>query len=279
MKFQPSDSLIQLQKIDAKMMENLVGIFDQHNIQYFIIAGSLLGAIRHKGFIPWDDDLDIGIPRPDYERFLVHKEEWLGEYYEAKNFRSDLKYKYYVTRVYDTRFQVKELRGNNKEITYASLDLFPIDGTPNNRIHRELFMNKIMFYRMLASLANFENIDQHRNRRKIEKIFINFMGHLHTERWLNKNIIYSHIDHLLKKQSYENSFYVGSLMGAYRKKEIFKKSFIGKRSKYRFENLDVFGPVNFDGYLSHMYGDYMKLPTLEQIKEKQHFEILTGENK
>ncbi|MBZ5986779.1 LicD family protein [Leuconostoc gelidum] len=277
MEFHPSESLSQLQKVDTEMLKNIVDIFDQHGIRYFLIAGSLLGAVRHKGFIPWDDDLDIGVPRPDYEKFMSHKDEWLTEHYLAKNYQSDSDYKYYITRVYDKRVKVKELRGIDTDVTYASLDLFPIDGTPNNKLQRELFINKILFYRMLASLANYSNIDQHRSRGSLEKSFIFIMRFLHTEKWLDKNKMYKHIDNLLKKQNYENSLYVGSLMGAYREKEIFKKSFIGNRLQYQFDDFNVYGPKDYNGYLEHMYGNYMKLPTMEQIKEKKHFEIITEE--
>ena len=71
-----------LQMRMLKIMEVMDRTFREHNISYGIFNGSLLGAVRHKGFIPWDDDMDVVIPRPDYERFIKHCREWLPEPYE-----------------------------------------------------------------------------------------------------------------------------------------------------------------------------------------------------
>ena len=256
------------------MLKEVIDVFENHDIRYFLIAGTLLGAVRHKGFIPWDDDLDIGLPRPDYEKFLKHKKEWLPKRYKVDDFRTNPNYKYYITRVYDTEFRVKELRGQKQQFSYASLDIFPLDGTPNNKIVRYLFLKKIMFYRMLSSLSNYSNIDQNRKRNVFEKLFIFILGFLRPEKWLNRNKIYTKIDRILKKQSFDKSDYVGSLMGAYREKEIFSKKFVGDATRYTFENISAYGPQDYDGYLQHMYGDYMKIPSNEKIVEKKHFEII-----
>lgn len=259
------------------MLKEVIDVLEEHKISYYLIAGTLLGAVRHNGFIPWDDDLDIGLPRPDYEKFLKNKEKWLPKRYKVDNFRSNPNYKYYITRVYDTEFRVKELRGKQPQLSYASLDIFPLDGTPNNKIFRYIFLKKIMFYRMLSALSNYDNIDQNRKRNFFEKLCIVTFGFLKPEKWLNRNQIYKKIDQILKTQTFEKSDYVGAVMGAYREKEIFSKKFIGEPKKYTFEHFRAYGPQDYDGYLKHMYDDYMKIPSSTQIIEKKHFEILERE--
>ena len=277
MNFQASDNLIKLQQTDTLMLKNIIHVLEAHDITYYLIAGTLLGAVRHHGFIPWDDDLDIGVPRDDYEKFLAHKKEWLPDRYFAENFQSNPEYKYYITRVYDRTVRVRELRDQSQKTSesFASLDIFPFDGTPNNKLSRKLFIFHVLYLRMMASLANYENIDLARPRKFCEKSIIRIAGLLGTKRFLNSNRYYNKIDHLLKKQDFKTSEFVGSIMGAYRKKELFPRKYLGMGKTQTFSDFQVNGPEDFDAYLKHMYGNYMQLPSPEEIKEKKHFEIIS----
>lgn len=274
-KFEASDGLKKLQAADENMLAMLVKMLDEHDIEYYAIAGTLLGAVRHQGFIPWDDDLDIGIPRKSYDRLLAHLDEWLSDDYYWDNFHTNPNYKYFITRVYSKRAKVRELRNDNpSEYSNASIDLFPLDGTPNNKFARTVFLKKIMAYRAMASFANLTNIDNSRRRSLIEKMVISFAIVLHTDKFLDAKYFYNKIEKTLITQSFENSEFVGSLMGAYREKELFKREWLGSKRQYRFGTLDITGPEHFSKYLQHMYGNYMAIPSVESIKEKRHFEII-----
>ncbi|SYW01337.1 LicD family phosphotransferase (fragment) [Oenococcus oeni] len=127
---------------------------------------------------------------------------------------------------------------------------------------------------MMASLANYENIDLARPRKFYERAIIKIAGLFGTERMLNNSRYYNKIDRLLKKQCFKNSKFVGSIMGAYREKELFPKAYLGKGRKQIFDSFEANGPENFDSYLKHMYGNYMQLPSDEEIREKRHFEVV-----
>jgi len=270
-----------LHEIDFKMMQAVLEIFERHDLKYFLIAGTLLGAVRHKGFIPWDDDLDIGVPREAYEEFLNKYAMELPARYRVQNYQNDPDAKYYITRVLDTETKVQEIRDTSSAsaATYASIDLFPIDGTPNNAILRKIFIFRIMFLRMLASMSESNNIDMHRKRGSLEKLLVIIAKLLPFEKVIKRQSVFKRVDRLLSIYSMEDSDYIGSLMGAYRSKELFEAKFVKRLAKVSFEGKLFSAPADWDGYLKHMYGDYMQIPPVESIQAKRHYKITKGLNK
>lgn len=262
--------------VDYEMLKAVTKIFDKHNLEYFLLAGTLLGAVRHGGFIPWDDDADIGVPRKSYDMFLEKYTNELPDRYIVQHFKTDSSAKYYVTRILDTNVEVREVRDNAEDtaITYAAIDLFPMDGTPNSKIARKLFVGRVMFFRMLASMSQSNNIDMSRKRNPIESIAVRFAKAIPFNKIINRNKVFNKIDKLLKKYSIENSKYVGALMGAYREKELFPGEYIKSFKKIKFEDTYFLAPENTDLYLKWLYGDYMKIPEQSEIKRKKHFEII-----
>lgn len=271
-----NNELRKLQLIDIEILRNVVAILDKNNLQYYMIAGTLLGAVRHHGFIPWDDDIDIAMPRKDYEQFLAKNSNELPNNLHVKNFRNDSNFKYYITRIVDDRYKVIELRNRNSKesITNISIDIFPIDGVPNNKIKRNIYYLHVLFYRALISLIQKDNIDRMRKRNFLEKLLILLGTHIPLNKVLDAHKIQYKIDKLLKKQN-DDSIYAGSIMGAYRTKEIFPRKYLGRGKKYKFENYTFWGPQNADAYLKHMYNNYMILPDKQQRKNKRHFKIIS----
>ena len=262
-----------LHQVDINIVKEVVKICDEHNLKYYMLGGTMLGAIRHKGFIPWDDDIDLGMPRDDYEKFLEIAPNVLPENMKVVNYRNTPEYQYYITRVLDTNTKVVEERiGNDNKYTNASIDIFPIDGTPNNKLARKIYFFRVLSHRALMSLCYKDSIDRKRKRSGIEKAFLWIMEHLPIEKMTTPYKQKCKIDKLLRKQDVNKSKYIGNIMGAYRTREIVPKEFYGEGTMYPFEDIMLRGMDMYDEYLTYTYGNYMELPPEEG--RKTHFKII-----
>ena len=268
-----SEATRKLQKVDLEITMQIVDICKKHNIQYFITSGTMLGAIRHKGFIPWDDDIDIGMMRDQYEKFLEVAEKELPETLKLVTFRNTPEYHYYISRVVDTDTWIEEERmAEDEKMTHVSVDVYAIDGSPNNSLLRKIYYFRVMYHRALMSLCYKDSIDRHRKRGVFERILLFVMERIPVEKMTTPYKQKCHIDRLLKSNDVYKSNIIGDLMGAYRTKEMMPAELFGKGAMYQFEDVMLMGPEDYDGYLTYMYGDYMKLPPEES--RRTHYKVI-----
>lgn len=260
-----------LQKIDLEIFKEVINVCDKENIEYFIIGGTLLGAVRHKGFIPWDDDIDIAMTRDNYEFFLEKAPSYLPNHIRIQNFKTDSEYRYYITRIQDTRINIVEKRLSHiNKYTHPSIDILPIDGMPNNIVLRKIHIFRILFQRFLVAIHYKDSIDMDRQRNLIEKIIIRLVKHIPTKK-IDPYQRRVKLDYLLKKYRVDESKISGTIMGAYRSKELVFSKIWDKKAYYQFEDIKVIGPQDYNQYLTLIYGEYMKLPPEEE--RKIHFKI------
>jgi lipopolysaccharide cholinephosphotransferase len=263
-----------LHQVDMDIAREVVRICQEHNLKYYMLGGTMLGAILHGGFIPWDDDIDLGMPRDDYEKFLELAPQLLPQNMRVVNYRNDPSYQYYITRVQDTDTKVEEERiGNDSRYTCASIDIFPVDGTPNNGLLRKIYFFRVLYHRALMSLCYKDSIDRKRKRSRKEKLLLWVMERIPVEKLTTPYKQKCAIDKLLRSQSVEKSRYIGNIMGADRTREIVPAQFYGKGAYYTFEGVQFRGLEKYDEYLTHTYGDYMQLPP--EDKRKTHFKIVS----
>lgn len=176
--------------------------------------------------------------------------------------------------VSDTNVKVIEDRiGNDSKYTFASIDIFPIDGTPNNKLLRKIYFFRVLTHRALMSLHYKDSIDRKRKRGFVERIFLSIMEKIPFEKIIDPYKEKEKIDKLLSSQNVATSNYIGNIMGAYRTREIVPKEWYGQGKKYPFEDIELVGLDNYDEYLKFTYGDYMQLPP--EDSRKTHFSVVS----
>lgn len=271
----PTSNIELLHQADLDIVKEVVRICDEHHLLYYMLGGTQLGAIRHKGFIPWDDDIDLGMPRADYERFLAIAPQLLSKHLKIVNYRTDPDYHYYITRILDVDSKVVETRFEHEgKSTHLSIDIFPLDGSPNNPVLRKLYYLRILAHRAMMSLHYKNGIDPDRKRGLAERMLLAVMRLIPTDRLFNANHQKAIIDRLLRRHDIWDSEISGNIMGAYRTREMVPTAWLGGKEgvMYDFEGIQLRGFRDYDSYLRHLYGDYMQLPP--EGSRKIHFRLI-----
>ncbi len=258
---------VQIYMLD--MMKQLVNAFNENNIKYYMIGGTLLGAIRHKGYIPWDDDIDLAIPRDDYDRFLEKAKEILPETLTLRTYYDESYHHYYFARVVDTRYKILRQGSLKEREEELWIDLFPLDGLPRNPILQKIHKMRLLLLKLSYHLATFDKVNLLRpNRPLYQRAIIKFYMWWPLKSKKGYKQILDKIDKLLKKAPLDKSDYYMEFMGSSIPfRETCTKEQYGEGKLYDFEDTKFIGPTDAEFYLSHVYGDYMQLPP----KEKRNY--------
>ena len=164
----PNVDIRQLQLVQLKMLEEIDRICKKHDIKYSLFAGSALGAIRHKGFIPWDDDLDIVMMRPEYERFLAAAQKELNEsYYLQKEFSENWPLQFSKLRKNNTAFIERYIPKMDGIHMGVYVDIFPCDNLSDNDLTA-----KLQFYFSKIVIAKALDKRGYLTDSKVKKLFI-----------------------------------------------------------------------------------------------------------
>ena len=251
-----------LQMRMLRIMEVLDQIFREHDVRYGIFNGSLLGAVRHKGFIPWDDDMDIVMPRPDYERFIEHCQEWLPEPYEFVCPENDKAYPLPFGKVQDASTTLIE-RLHLSYLGGIYVDVFPLDAVPSNILIRKWHQAR---YAFLRQALYWIHRDPYRHGHGPSSWIPLLTRKLTTMESLQKKI-----RRLLTRYDYDQADLVNDYTEG--PHGVMPKSIHGVFAPYEFEGKTFMGIKDYDTYLTQIYGDYMKIPDGEH--QRQHnFHIL-----
>lgn len=254
------------QRYILHVLREVVRVLDELKIPYYMQGGTMLGAIRHGGFIPWDDDVDLGIPRADYDRLLKEVSARLPENLELRTYDDETDHHYYFARIVDTRYQIRRMGSLEERLENIWVDLFPLDGMPNGCLARQWHKFRLLMTRLKFHLSCFEKVNIKRpGRPLVERIIIRIAMLTRVGKWFNTRKQLDKMDRLLKKYPPEKSDYLVNFTGqtSYKFNEMFKKEVYGDGKLYGFESFSLMGPAQYDVYLKSLYGDYMTPPREE----------------
>lgn len=245
--------------IQLQLLDTIDRICKENSLQYYLAYGTLLGAVRHKGYIPWDDDIDVMMPRSDYETFcklvkasLVELNDWMMLLDDESQ-----GYFYPITKLVHKGTIAK---AEDSLVEHGIwVDIFPVDNIPDNLNKRKRFIkNNQLLRAFIISMTTDFSCDTLGKKGLIKKILNRIARIIGRER------VYSFYKSYMQKYSNESCEDVASLYGAYGAREAISKADLFIPADYEFEGKKYIGPKNADLYLSKLYGNYMELPPVEK---------------
>ena len=262
-----------LQEKQFEMLKVFIGICEKHNLQYFLVGGSTLGAVRHKGFIPWDDDIDVGMVRDEYDKFIkIAPKELEGTEFFLQTWRSDPHFTYPFAKIRNNKTTYVEDFFANHQINHGVwIDILPIDGLTDKNIPKEKCKPRLRRYIFHIYMAYLPALLRKFHKRTFFKdLFFGFVGLL----FYPLNIAHFH-QRRLDKMAHEYPLDKATLAGNHlyyftgRVEGLPPKIYL-ETTDAEFEGIKVKIQKDYDTYLKCLYGDYMKLPP-ENQREGHHY--------
>ena len=260
-------SLRELQLLQLNAMKHIHQVCLKHNIKYYMIGGTLLGAVRHKGFIPWDDDIDIAMMREDYERFKqIFASEFDLSRFFLQHYDSDIDFRPAMLRVcIKNTIQDYPSEIHHKCCKNTYVDIFPLDNVPDSELERDTHIKELLNIDRLINIKLYHIYEQN------SKLYVLF------KRIVSK-LLFDPLKTLQKKRIKSMTKYkdvstkcVASTVSKYGyRKQIMDRNIYGNPVLYDFEDTQLFGVEQVDVYLTQLFGKkYMEIPP-ENKREVPH---------
>ncbi len=260
----------ELKKIQIDILNVVTEFCDKNNINYWIDCGTLLGAIRHKGYIPWDDDIDIGMLRPDYDRFLALFNQ-VHTKYKVYSIENNPDFYYAFAKVLDTETTLYEFdhKGNRISNTSINIDIFVYDHVPDAKAAKKTYLLRDLYH--FCHLLHGLNLKP--ERAAVIRIGCEIVRFLLKP--FPKNFFVKKISANSKRYCNREAEYVGNFTAV--SKILCSKKVFADFTTAEFEGKHYKIPIGYDEWLRCFYNDYMKLPPVEKQVSHHIFEAYINE--
>lgn len=250
-----------VQLAEMAVAKHFIDICSANDFEYVALGGTVLGAIRHKGFIPWDDDLDFGLIRSDYDEFRERVLNNPDSDFIVRDFTVGNNHDYPM-KLESTRLEIIDDSKEKTVIKHPWVDIFPIDGMPDSTVGYKMHGWNLLVARALFKLSQLhENVSvENPNRTTIERVIISLGKFLPLDKILSERRMFSHLDKVMRAYGSDTSTKLINFMGAYKLRESFPRAYYTDTVLKTFEDIKIRVPRDYDKYLSQMYGDYLQLP-------------------
>lgn len=238
-----------LQRKLKGMIGTFHGFCENNNIRYFIASGTLLGAIRHRDFIPWDDDIDIYMLRDDYDMLVDELWRKLPEPLELRCFKNFPKIPTHYAKLIDKSTTLIENKFS-KYVEGVYIDVFPLDAIDPNSLLDKIkwkcsrFLNSVL-------LSKYQTTKKKGIIKELARVI---------SRYVSARFLHAQIEKMITARNKTETTFVGDYLGAYNTKEIFPKYYFEECAQLQFGSLYLWGTQFADEYLTQLYGNYMELP-------------------
>lgn len=262
------NSIDELKKCEVGILKAFIKVCDTLGLKYYLAEGTLLGAVRHEGFIPWDDDIDVVMPRSDYNRFLAEGQKLLPKHYFIQTRKTDAEYYFSFAKLRDCRTTNIEYGIKDLDINHGVwIDVFPLDYYPSSILLQKLewFKRKCLTLVIRYTTGVYKLVG-------VRSIHKRLLIQLIRLRYPTLTSALEALDKLNGK--HQTGTYVTNHGSRYEEKEVVPSDWYGEGTFLLFEGIRAKVPENFHDLLTHIYGDYMQLPPIEQRKPLHMAKVL-----
>lgn len=261
------DVLKKLQRIQTGILKDFAALCKKYELSYFLLGGSGIGVVRHHGFIPWDDDIDIAMPRQDYDVLLAVMESEMGDKYRILTPLTDKNYACNVTKIQKlgTKF-VPHIAKDSKCERCIDIDIFPLDNVPDDRKKRNIQLRRTWFLNKLIFLCGTgEPIIPLTGWKKTIAAVICRAAHKGLKLFgVSPAFLYRQLEREERKYNDQQTKYMNTFRVTMSDRSYISNEELYPLQEMPFEDTFVYMPKEYDRYLTRLFGDYMTMPPKEK---------------